>query len=238
MTTMSEKARRADSGSGLAVGGQRMGMPGVQQRRSRSWGLVVLAALLVIGTGLAVAAYGLSAGKKASVLAVGEPIAKGQVIERDDLISVSVSGVANTIAVSDIDDVVGKTAAVDLVDKQVLADAMVTSEPIPGDGESSIGLSLDPTRIPSAGLAPGDTVAVVAVPGSDASGTGFEDAESAINNPELLAQNVLVYSVDGESTANGAVFVTLVVPAEDAARIAAYSTAGRVAVVETSASER
>jgi hypothetical protein len=237
MTTMSEKSRRADTGGGLANGGRRMSMPG-QPRRSRSWGLVVLAAILVIGTGLAVAAYGLSAGKKVSVLAVGESIAKGQTIERDDLVSVSVSGVASTIPVSDIDKVVGKTAAVDLVEKQVLTDAMVTSTPTPGEGESSIGLSLDPTRVPAAGLKAGDTVSVIAVPGADASGTGSKEAESAIDSPEVLADNVLVYAVEGETTANGAVFLTLVVPAEDAARIAAYSTAGRVAVVETAAGEK
>lgn len=237
MTTLSERTRRPGAaGNGLA--GSRMTLPGVRQHRSRSWGLVVLAALLVIGTGLAVAAYGLNAGKKASVLAVGESIAKGQVIERDNLVSVSVSGVANTIPVSDIDKVVGKTAAVDLVEKQVLTGAMVTSTPTPGVGESSIGLSLDPTRVPAAGLEAGDTVSVVAVPGADASGTGSKDVESAIDSPEVLADDVLVYAVDGETTANGAVFLTLVVPAEDAARIAAYSTAGRVAVIETAAAEK
>lgn len=236
MTTMSEKGRRADTGGGLANGGRRMSMPG-QPRRSRSWGLVVLAAILVIGTGLAVAAYGLSAGKKVSVLAVGESIAKGQTIERDDLVSVSVSGVAKSIPVTDIDKVVGKTAAVDMVEKQVLTDAMLTSTPTPREGESSIGLSLDPTRVPAAGLEAGDTVSVIAVPGADASGTGSKEAESAIDSPEVLADNVLVYAVEGETTANGAVFLTLIVPAEDAARIAAYSTAGRIAVVETAAGE-
>ena len=235
MTTMSDK--RGASG-GPVAGARPMAMPGMKQRRSRSWGLVALAALLVIGFGLAGGALFLNAGKRASVLAVGESVAKGQVIERKDLISVSVSGVANTIPTGDIDDVVGKTAAVDLVEKQVLTASMVTSSPTPGEGEASIGLSLDPTRVPAAGLESGDTVAVVAVPGADASGTGSKEAEAEIDSPEILADNVLVFAVDGETTANGAVFLTLVVPAEDAARIAAYSTAGRVAVVETAAGEK
>ena len=41
-------------------------------------------------------------------------------IERGDLVSTSVSGVAEAIPVGDIDTVVGQTAAVDLVAGQIL----------------------------------------------------------------------------------------------------------------------
>ena len=49
----------------------------------------------------------------------------------------------------------------------------------------------------------------------------------------MLADGASVYSVGGAATAGGQVLVTLVVDAADAARISAYSTQNRVAVVET-----
>jgi hypothetical protein len=211
------------------LSGDRRPATGRQAPRTRSWGLVVLAALLVVGTGLAVAAWGLRVGDKESVLAVGQPIAKGQVIDRDDLVSTSVAGFDAAIPVAELDSVVGKTASVDLVQGQVLTSDMFTSSPVPAAGESVIGLALDPTRVPGAGLDPGDVVDVVAVPGGD----GAQADPAALDAPEVLAAAAEVYEVGGASTAGGQVLVTLVVAAEDAARIAAYSTQNRVAVVET-----
>jgi hypothetical protein len=200
---------------------------GQKPRRTRSWGLVTLAALLVLGTGLAVAAWGLHAGSKESVLAIGKPVAKGQVIDREDLVSTSVAGVKGTIAVEQLGTVLGKTAAVDLVKGQILTSAMVTTSPVPAAGESVVGLALDPTRVPEAGLDPGDVVDVIAVPAND------NTDPAALDSPEVLAKAAQVYYLGGESTTGGQVLVTLVVDASDAARIAAYSTQNRVAVVET-----
>ena len=188
-----------------------------------------MAAMLVVGTGLAVAAWGLRVGDKESVLAVGHPIAKGQLIDRADLVSTSVAGIDAAIPVAEINSVVGKTASVDLVQGQVLTSAMFTSTPVPAAGASVIGLALDPTRVPGAGLDPGDAVDVIAVPGGD-------DAQvdpAALDTPEVLAAAAQVYDVGGTATAGGQVLVTLVVDAKDAARIAAYSTQNRIAVVET-----
>ena len=56
---------------------------------------MTLAALLVVGLGLAVAAWGLRAGEKDSVLAVRTPIAKGHQIDRADLVSTSVAAVTH-----------------------------------------------------------------------------------------------------------------------------------------------
>src|SRR4051794_8557338 len=172
------------------LSGDRQTTTGRQAPRTRSWGLVVLAALLVVGTGLAVADWGLRVGDKESVLAVGQPIAKGQVIDRADLVSASVAGLDAAIPVAELDSVVGKTASVDLVQGQVLTSAMFTSTPVPAAGESLIGLALDPTRVPGAGLDPGDVVDVVAVPGGDA-----QVDPAALDPPEVLAAAAEVYDV-------------------------------------------
>src|SRR3954468_23449255 len=94
------------TGPGLLSGDQRPAT-GRQAPRTRSWGLVVLAALLVVGTGLAVTAWGLRVGDKESVIAVGQPIPKGQVINRSDLVSTSVAGFDAAIPVAELDSVVG-----------------------------------------------------------------------------------------------------------------------------------
>lgn len=206
-------------------GGSRSG------QRNRSWGLVTVAALSVLGTGLAVAAWGLNAGQKETVLAIGEPIAKGQVIARGDLVTTSVAGVSGAIPVSDIDAVVNQTAAVDLVNGQILTSAMFAASAVPAKGQATVGLALDPARVPGAGLEPGDVVDVIAVPGGD---TAQNDPD-ALDTPEALAEAASVYSVEGAATAGGQVLVTLIVDAADAARISAYSTQNRVAVVETAA---
>jgi hypothetical protein len=229
MTKQDGKAARGmhAPAPGLLAAGERRATQGGQ--RHRSWGLVTVAALSVLGTGLAVAAWGLHAGQKESVLALGEPVSKGQVIARDDLVTTSVSGVSGAIPVSEIDTVVNQTAAVDLVDGQILTSQMFAASAVPASGEATVGLALDPARVPGAGLDPGDVVDVIAVPGGD---TAQKDP-AALDTPEVLAADASVYSVEGAATAGGQVLVTLVVDAADAARISAYSTQNRVAVVET-----
>lgn len=224
---------RAAESPGLMAGGRRSGAGGPQKPRTRSWGLVVLAALLVLGSGLAVAAWGLHAGQKTSVLVLTAPVAKGQTIEREDLASRAVAGVSDAIAVENAETVVGQTAAVDLVQGQILTTTLVTANPVPGPGEAMIGLALDPSRVPGAGLAAGDQVDVIAVPAG--SGDGSKDADTALDTPVVLTASAQVFEVGGESAAGGQLLVTLLVDEGDASKVAAYSTQNRVAVVETAA---
>lgn len=234
--------QQSPSSGGLLSGGRRP-MPGPQHDlpKRRSKGLILLAALLVLILGLAGAAWGLQAGQKSSVLGVSHAIAKGQVIQRDDLTSLSVAGASGTIPVGDVSSVVGKTAAVDIVSGQLITKEMITSAAVPSAGEATVGLALEPTRVPSAGLQPGDVVDVIATPASD----GGQVDTKTLDSPVVLADNAEVYSTSAsgggaftEGQENAAVtgslvLVTLVVDDSDAARISAYSTAGRVAVVET-----
>lgn len=236
---MSNTIARDSNGSAGSrdVGAQGQGRLGDKPRtgvssrtvRKRSPGLVAAAGVLVMGSGLGVAAWGLYAGQKESVIEVGAHIAKGHVIGREELVSESVAGVHGAIPVAQIDSVVGKTAAVDLVPGQVLTASMFTSVMIPGPGHSTVGLALDPTRVPSAGLDTGDVVDVVAVPDAD---TAKSDA-TTLDSPTVLARGAEVYGVRGAATSGGTMLVTLVVAADDADRVAAYSTQNRVALVET-----
>lgn len=193
--------------------------------------MIAVAVVLVLGAALAVGYLVSSAGDKTSVLAVSTEIAKGETIERGDLVQTSVSGVSGAIAVEDVDQVVGQSAAVDLVQGQIIITPMLTADPVPGEGRAVVGLALEPNRAPSAGLQAGDVVSVIAVPAGD---TGASTDE--LDTPLALTEGAEVLEVAGAGTAGGQVLITLVVDDADAQRIAAYSTANRVAVVETAAS--
>lgn len=199
--------------------------------RSRSRGLIAVAVVLVLSASLIVGYLVSSAGDKTSVLVIGSPVAKGEAIERGDLVQSSVAGVNGAIPIEDIDQVVGETAAVDLVEGQILTDPMLTTDPVPGEGRAVVGLALEPNRAPSVGLGAGDVVSVIAVPAGDTGATGEE-----LDTPLALTEGAEVLEVAGAGTAGGQVLLTLVVDEADASRIAAYSTANRVAVVETSTS--
>lgn len=201
---------------------------GLRTRQRRS-GLLALAALLIVGSALAGGLLFSRAGNTVEVLAVRDAVPKGHEIERSNLITRSVAGVPNTIASANADTIVGDVAAVDLMPGQLLTTDIVTEALLPGTGESLVGLNLAPERVPSAGLAPGDVVDVIAVPaGNNAA------SQDELDAPATLASGALVYDVMGSATAGGAMLVTVVVAEGDASRIAAYSTAGRIAVIETS----
>ncbi len=230
-TTVDKRSKKTGGSSSSLLAGRRVDDRSLRTKTRRS-GLISAAVLLVVVCGLGGALLLSQAGDKTAVLSIGEPVAKGEVVERGDLVSTEVAGVSGAIPAAEANTVVGKTAAVDLVAGQVLNGDMVTSNPIPGKGSATVGLSLDPTRVPSSGLKPGSVVNVVAVPNGE-NGAPVEELDA----PQLLAERAEVYAVDGASTEGGGLLVTLVVDQGDAARIAAYSTSNRVALVETSAAD-
>ncbi|WP_203338627.1 SAF domain-containing protein [Nocardioides limicola] len=207
-------------------GGARRDLP---VRPTASRGRVLAALLLVIATGLAVAVVVMRAGDKVEVIAVAQPVAKGQVITQSDLQARSVAGVEGAIGVGQAREVVGKTAAVDLVPGQLMLPSMITDQVVPGPGEALVGLALDPSRVPAAGLAPGDVVALVATPA-----TANTDAGAELDAPTVLAARAIVYGIDGQALSGGQQLLTVVVTEGEAARVAAFSTANRVAVMKVS----
>ena len=123
-----------------------------------------------------------------AVLAIAEPVPAGSVITAKDLEIIEVSGVKGAIPSVDSDTVIGSTAAVSLVDGQILTRDMITADPLPGPGERVVGLQLEATRAP-AGLAPGDVVVVIAVPPE-----GDPSTPGNLDNPTVLAPSATVAS--------------------------------------------
>ena len=158
------------------------------------------------------------------VWAVSVAVPAGSVIEREDLATLQVAGV-DAIPVSELDRIVGSTAAVGLVPGQVLNHDMLSADPIPGPGERVVGVELDATRVPG-GLAPGDVVTILAVPP-----TGDPSMPDELESPRTLAEEATVLSavkIEGAGTQ-----LTLVVSEEQANLVAAFGAAGRVALVQS-----
>lgn len=207
--------------------GRRINDRGLRSRPRRK-GLAAFAAFMMLGSGVAVAVMVDRAGDTVEVLAVRESIAKGHTITRGDLVAKDVAGIDETYSVDAAAAVVGSSATVDLVPGQVITRDMVSKTPTPAAGKATVGLNLDPTRVPAAGLKAGDVVDVIAVPAGDNTGGNDE-----LDAPPALASAAQVYDTAGTATEGGGVLVTIIVDKSAAARIAAYSTADRVAIVET-----
>ncbi|WP_447645186.1 hypothetical protein [Nocardioides zeae] len=201
----------------------------------RPRGLIVLALLLVVGFALLGGVLFASAGDRVSVVAVAGSVAEGEVIERSDLTEALVSGV-DGVPYSEVDDLVGQVAVVDLLDGQVVTTASVSSDTMPGRGQAVVGLALEAARAPATGLEPGDSVDVIAVSGLDDLADGAGNAQEALDVPRVLSEGAQVLALGGGAggtTPGGQLIVTLVVGEEDAHTVAAYSTANQVAIVET-----
>ncbi|KRA37952.1 MULTISPECIES: SAF domain-containing protein [unclassified Nocardioides] len=162
--------------------------------------------------------------ERQAVIAIADDVPAGAVITADDLEVVEVAGVKGAILSADSDTVIGATAAVGLVDGQILTPDMVTTNPLPGPGERVVGLQLDATRAP-AGLVPGDVVVALAVPPA-----GDPSTPEQLDDPTVLAPAATVASA---SEVEGAgIRLTLLVPEPVAERLTAYVAAGRVALVQ------
>jgi hypothetical protein len=194
----------------------------------RRWGQIAGVVVFLAVCGLAGALLFRQAGDTAAVLVVRTGVPEGQVIERSDLVSGQASGAGDAYRVSELGEVVGSTAAVDLLAGQVLVRGATTRVPVPAPGQTLVGMALPPSRIPD-GLSPGDTVRVIAVPAASTGEAG------ALDDPRVLAGQARVFRVAGLATAGGWQRLTLVVPAESADIVAAHAAAERLAVLEAAA---
>jgi hypothetical protein len=195
----------------------------------RRWGQIAGVVVFLGVCGLAGALLFRQAGDTTAVLVMRASVPEGQVIERSDLVSGQASGAGDAYRVSELGEVVGSTAAVDLLSGQVLVHGATTTVPVPAPGETLVGMALPPSRIPD-GLSPGDTVRAIAVPPAS---TG--EISGALDDPRVLVGQARVFRVAGLATAGGWQRLTLVVPAGSADTVAAHAAADRLAVLEAAA---
>lgn len=195
--------------------------PPVSVRRQRRPVLIGLAVALIVIGALGAGAFVVSAGQKVAVLAVAQPVARGQVIERADLVTanVAVDPALSPVPAGQLEDIVGQRAALDLARGSLLTREGVTDAPRPGPGQSLVGVALQPGQLPAEPLLPGDRVRLV-VSGEDAG-----DAPGSVSVTEAE-----VVSVTGPDEA-GVTTVDVVTSVAEGPPLAARVATGRVVLV-------
>jgi hypothetical protein len=221
--TAAPQVRRVDRQtllSGSAPSSGEVRLP-TRPRRLGQWAATVL---FVVASVVAAGWLWQQHGDRVEVLSVGVAVPAGHVVERGDLTTVSVSGVDGAISTSELDRVVGSTAATALLPGQVLTESLLTSDSVPAADQRVVGVELDATRAPT-GLVPGDVVTVLAVPPS-----GDPSDEETLGSPMVLANSAMVFGADRVEGAGTR--ISLVVAEDVANQVAAFGAAGRVALVQ------
>lgn len=186
---------------------------------------------LLVGLGLALTALGglgavwlASSGTGTiSVVGVAREVRAGEVIQRQDLVSVQIGtgSALRAVPVQRAGDVVGRRSLVRLLPGSLVNPDAVVDKLVPAQGQALVGLSLSPGQRPAVSMDAGDRVEIVRTPGSQESASA-----TATRTAPVLA--VVVSTVDDPDT--GKTVVNVTVPEAAAATVATWGSAGRATV--------
>lgn len=185
--------------------------------------LLIAVFLVVVSALVAVVLFSRAAARE-PVLALAQPVERGQVISSGDLMVVYVAtdDPITTLSSEAASGLVGLTAVADLEAGTILTPAHFVSRSLIDVGEGVVGLALSPGEYPTPLLAPGDLVDVV-VTDSGSPDPGVTSAEVVVTSAEVF--DVAELGTQGER------FVSLRMPAEAAAEVAGAAAADRVRLV-------
>jgi SAF domain len=196
--------------------------PRLPGRRNPKWIALGIVALCLGGL-LSYVIYARVATETA-VVAAAHTVYRGETIERSDLATVTLRGGAlpHAIPAIQLNNLVGKRAAFDLVEGSVISSTSVADSAIPAEGRAIIGLKLAPGRAPGNLLLPASRVRLIAMPAAADSSTA-----------DKLAGSVFVGSViDQSQAADGtSILVNIDVDAAAAPTIATLAAQDRVVIV-------
>lgn len=185
--------------------------------------MVAVVALAALGNVLLMG----SLSESRQVVAAAGPIERGALISRDALVTVQVGTdpALSTVPGAQLEALVGQRAAVDIPAGTLLTAASTSTENVPGEGFSLVGVAVPPSVMPGVVLLAGDRIRVVSTPGPQ----GVLDAES---EPASVDAVVVSTSLGADLAGVGAsTIITVQVPDSQAAALAALAATGRVAVV-------
>ncbi len=203
-------------------------------RRRRRLPFVALGGLLVIVC-VSVYAYGaVRLGDRIQVLAVARPVAAGQAIKAVDLRQVSAARDPDVrlIPVSQVAQVVGRTAVVPLMAGTLLTPELLGDAEFPSAGKVTASVALKPGQYPQ-GLTAGARVVVYIPANPQVAAQPAPAASSAVNGSTPARLPAVVLSVDPAGDGQGSTVVTLLLDAADGPRLAT-APAGGVVLMQTS----
>jgi hypothetical protein len=189
---------------------------------------VVVTVVFALGAVL----WHLSAVDKSPALAVVGAVERGGTIGAEDIqvVYVSSDDAVARLDESQLDQVVGRVALVDLAPGTLLTASVIADRPALAAGDGVVGLALEPGAYPVVGLSPGDRVNVVhsvdpAVVAVDGDGDG--------GAPEVVvARGATVVAV--EELPSDRRLVSIIAPEDDADAVAAAAGSGTLRLVQVS----
>ncbi len=174
---------------------------------------------VVVGCALAAVVWSASSTGGDAVLALVNPIARGQVVTLEDLKSVEVSTQEDVglIPRTESGQVVGRRALAPLPAGALLsASQFATTSPVE-PGEAVVGLALGQGEYPIGGMAPGDVMSVVLTPGQ-----GGSDGDEGVLVPAAEVYAVAPIGSQGE------MFVSLLVAESEVTQVTSAASGDRV----------
>ncbi len=200
-----------------------------RQRRPKL-SLIAAGLLVVVGFGLAGAVLLARVADRQPVLALALPIEAGEVLSAGHLMTVRVGtddGV-RLVAAADREELVGRVATASLPAGTLVAAEQFSAGPTVGEGQSVVGLALEPGAYPMASLRPGTRVAVVLT--SDP--TAAPDSASGVDGPLAWGvEQAEVFAVEPLGETSRTLLVSVTVDQRAAPKIASAAAADRVRLV-------
>lgn len=184
---------------------------------------LIAAAIVAMGFGALLAGWAWTATTNTQeVLVARHDIERGAVISADDLARVRLSAdpALKPVAGSELDQVVGQRASMDIAGGGMLTPGSFTPQVVPAAGRSVVGVALTPAQSPGLDLQYGDSVRVVVTPAQ-----GDEAPSGAPLASDATVVGVHLSDETGQSV------VDLLVPQADAAVLATRIATGNVALV-------
>ena len=214
--------RRADSSGN----GQRPASPfrlEPPQRKVQVPQLVIATFVVAISALAAVVLFSRAAARE-PILALANPLERGQVVALDDLmvIYVATDDPIASLSSEAVAGLVGLTAVADLDAGTILTSAHFSSRSLLDGGEGVVGLALAPGEYPTPLLAPGDVVDVVV--------TDRRSLEADTTTAVTVVASAVVFDI-AELGTQGERFISLRMPAAAAAEVAGAAAVDGVRLV-------
>ncbi|MFF3617255.1 SAF domain-containing protein [Streptomyces sp. NPDC002580] len=189
--------------------------------------MIALSLGLIASGGAGVVVLLLQVGDRTQVVTVVRNVQVGQVLTEQDLgkASIALDPAVKAVHASDLDQVVGKRAAVELRPGSLLAPSQVTKDSLMKPGEQLVPIGLKPEQIPATALVPGQKVGLVHVPAQ-----GEVETDKSSDDPPRTLSGRVVKASDA-APGSGIVVVDVATSADDGPTVAAWVSAGKLRLV-------
>lgn len=218
---------RATRGPGRARGGTSDRLPSPPRQRKPA--LAALAILLIVGGAALAGVLALRYDDRQPVLVAAHDITAGQQITRQDLAVVRVSGDGlRLLPASLAPQVVGLYAVQPIRGGRLLDNGLIARTGLMKPGRSAVGVVMKTGSVPL-NLQVGDDVEVI---------NAQEGVATVISARATIGGLSEKAKSSGFSTSSSTAVATIVVDADDAAKVAAASVAGTVALIKLESAKK